>query len=137
MEVEKSVHVSDIVTFNVGGTLFSTQFSTLASLPDTRLGRLATGAAEYIAEKDYFFFDRNPVCFQCILDLYRHGNLHVPANVCGATLRRELEFWQIPLNKIPTCCLAILCKHEDNLDSMERLKSAFAIDQGNIRYRPR
>ena len=120
----------DIITINVGGTLFTTRFSTLASLPDTRLGSLTTKSEEYIAEKNYFFFDRNPDLFQCFLDLYRYGSLHVPGNVCGATLKRELEYWQIPPNKIPFCCLAILCKYEDDLDSMERLKTAFASDQG-------
>ena len=123
----------DIININVGGTLFSTRLSTLKSLPDTRLGNLSTRSEEYIkekGEKGYFFFDRNPDLFQSLLDLYRHGNLHVPSNICGATLKRELEFWQIPLNKIPNCCLAIFCRHEEAITSMENLKLHFTSEEG-------
>ena len=123
---------------NVGGTLFSTRISTLKTLPDTRLGNLSTSSEEYIKEKDYFFFDRNPDLFQSLLDLYRHGNLHVPSNICGATLKRELEFWQIPLNKIPNCCLAVICKHEEAMASTNMLKLHFAVEEGiyllDVRY---
>ena len=120
----------DIVNINVGGTLFSTRFSTLKSLPDTRLGKLSTSSEEYTKEKGYFFFDRNPDLFHCLLDLYRHGNLHVPSSICGATLKRELEFWEIPLCTIPHCCLAIICKYEEAIDSMKSLKSHFASEEG-------
>ena len=120
----------DIVKIDVGGTIFSTRLSTLKSLPETRLGKLSTSSDEYIKEKDYFYFDRNPDLFQNILDIYRHGDMHVPSYVCGATLKRELKFWQIPLSRIPSCCLATICKYEDTTRSMKNLKTYFAAIKG-------
>ena len=122
----------DIVKIDVGGMIFSTRLSTLKALPDTRLGRLSTSSDEYIKEKDYFYFDRNPELFQNILDLYRHGDLHVPNYVCGASLKQELKFWQIPLSLIPNCCLATICKYEETNRSMNNLKTYFAAIKGNI-----
>ena len=116
----------DIVNINVGGTIFSTTLSTLRLIPNTRLARLSASSAEYIQEKDHFFFDRNPEVFQSVLDLYRHGNLHVPSNICGATLKREMDFWQIPLERIQSCCLAIICKHEDAISAMNLLQASVA-----------
>ena len=116
----------DIVNINIGGTGFSTRLSTLLSIPNTRLSGLCTSSEEYIEDKDYFFFDRNPDLFQSILDLYRYGNMHVPSNICGATLKREMDFWQIPLERIPSCCLAIICKHEDAVSAMKLLQTSIA-----------
>ena len=123
----------DIVNINVGGVIFSTRHSTLKSIPNTRLSSLCTSSDEYLKEKDCFFFDRNPEFFQNILDLYRHGNLHVPSNVCGATLKREMEFWQVPLERMPSCCLAIVCRYEDVNSSMELLQTA--IEEGMFELR--
>ena len=120
----------DIIKIDVGGTIFSTKLSTLKSLPETRLGRLSTSSEEYIREKDYFYFDRNPDVFQNILDLYRHGDMHVPSSICGATFKRELMFWQIPLSRIPNCCLATICSYEETSRSMENLKTHFVSIKG-------
>ena len=122
----------DIVRIDVGGTVFSTRFSTLKALPDTRLGRLSTSSDEYFNEKDYFYFDRNPDLFQNILDLYRHGELHVPSYVCAASLKKELKYWQIPLSRIPSCCLATICRYEETNRSMTNLKTYFAAIKGNF-----
>ena len=128
--MQEHTEASGIISINVGGTLFSTRLSTLRILPNTRLGRLTTSAEEYSKEKEYFFYDRNPHLFQYILDLYRHGTLHVPSNVCGAALKSEMNYWEIPLEKLSVCCLATLCKHEEAVQSMEQLVISFAANQG-------
>jgi hypothetical protein len=63
--------MDNIVKLNVGGTKFYTKISTLQKHPETRLGRLNFQSQEYIAEKHFFFFDRNPELFNIILDFYR------------------------------------------------------------------
>ena len=32
------------------------------------------------------------------------GELHVPLDVCGAVVKRELDYWQIDQNLIEACC---------------------------------
>ncbi|KAH9504654.1 hypothetical protein Btru_062515 [Bulinus truncatus] len=39
-----------------------------------------------------------------IVDFYRTGELHVPLEVCGAVVKRELDFWQIEELQIKACC---------------------------------
>jgi len=37
------------------------------------------------------------------------GELHVPFNVCGMVVKRELEFWRIDENVISKCCWGRYC----------------------------
>ena len=59
--------MDNIVKLNVGGTKFYTKISTLQKHPETRIGQLNFQSQEYIAEKHFFFFDRNPELFNIIL----------------------------------------------------------------------
>ncbi|KAK7482250.1 hypothetical protein BaRGS_00026493, partial [Batillaria attramentaria] len=36
--------------------------------------------------------------------VYALGELHVPLEVCGAVVKRELDFWQIDELEIKACC---------------------------------
>ena len=40
-----------------------------------------------------FFFDRHPGVFAYVLNYYRTGKLHCPADVCGPLFEEELSFW--------------------------------------------
>ena len=95
-------------TLNVGGQLFKTTVDTLKSLPDTRLGRLAREETLTTNQQDVeLFFDRNPEIVNSLLDLYRTGELHLPKHLCGLTIKRELEFWEIPPEAVRECCYGI------------------------------
>jgi hypothetical protein len=112
----------DIVHLNIGGSTFQTTFQTLAKIPDTKL----SGLKQDISCKESpasFFFDRNPDVFNSILDLYRTGELHVPSNICGATLRTELDFWQIDQRYLSECCIEAFYKHESNLSILKEIKN--------------
>lgn len=98
------------ILLNVGGVRHETHVSTLRTIPNTRLARLA----EYhvlSGKKDEYFFDRHPAVFNSVIDFYRteerskdNGELHVPLEVCGAVVKRELDFWQISELHIKSCC---------------------------------
>ncbi|XP_069101851.1 potassium voltage-gated channel protein Shaw-like [Argopecten irradians] len=102
--------MTDQAHFNIGGTRFSTTWSTLLKMPNSRLGRLYDGVKGTEREHVEFFFDRNPAVFGCILDFYRTGVLHLPETVCGRQIREELGFWEISAGLVSSCCWRVLYK---------------------------
>ncbi|GFO43214.1 potassium voltage-gated channel protein shaw [Plakobranchus ocellatus] len=69
------------------------------------------------------YVDRSPLLVPYILDLYRHGELHLPPNVCSLTIRMELDFWKIPEELIGECCWR---EFQSGLDRMEVVRSISA-----------
>uniref|UniRef100_A0A2C9M9T1 BTB domain-containing protein n=1 Tax=Biomphalaria glabrata TaxID=6526 RepID=A0A2C9M9T1_BIOGL len=92
------------VLLNVGGVRHETHVSTLKNIPNSRLSRLAALHMSSGKGKQEYFFDRHPAVFNSIIDFYRTGELHVPLEVCGAVVKRELDFWQIEELQIKACC---------------------------------
>ena len=98
---------SEKIIINVGGTRHETYRSTLRTLPGTRLAWLADpdgggrpesdggGAGSSCGGGCEFFFDRHPGVFAYVLNYYRTGKLHCPADVCGPLFEEELTFWGI------------------------------------------
>ncbi|CAL8243259.1 unnamed protein product [Lota lota] len=112
------------VVINVGGIRHQTYRSTLRTLPDTRLAWLAEPDAQdhfdYDAKSNEFFFDRHPGVFAHILNYYRTGKLHCPADVCGPLYEEELGFWGIDETDVEPCCWMTYRQHreaEEALDS--------------------
>ncbi|XP_005109693.2 uncharacterized protein LOC101858364, partial [Aplysia californica] len=92
------------VLLNVGGVRHETHVATLRNVPNSRLSRLADMHINSGRGKQEYFFDRHPSVFNSIIDFYRTGELHVPLEVCGAVVKRELDFWQIEELDIKACC---------------------------------
>ncbi|KAG7278850.1 hypothetical protein CRUP_010413, partial [Coryphaenoides rupestris] len=112
------------VVINVGGIRHQTYRSTLRTLPATRLAWLAEPDArhhfDYDAKSNEFFFDRHPGVFAHILNYYRTGKLHCPADVCGPLYEEELAFWGIDETDVEPCCWMTYRQHreaEEALDS--------------------
>ncbi|CAL1530326.1 unnamed protein product, partial [Lymnaea stagnalis] len=92
------------ILLNVGGVRHETHVATLKNVPNSRLSRLASLHMSSGKGKQEYFFDRHPAVFNSIIDFYRTGELHVPLEVCGAVVKRELDFWQIEELQIKACC---------------------------------
>ncbi|XP_028841911.1 potassium voltage-gated channel subfamily C member 1b isoform X2 [Denticeps clupeoides] len=114
----------DRVVINVGGVKHQTYRGTLRTLPGTRLAWLAEPDAprnfDYDAAAGEFFFDRHPGVFAHILNYYRTGKLHCPADVCGPLYEEELAFWGIEETDVEPCCWMTYRQHreaEEALDS--------------------
>ncbi|CAL8238047.1 unnamed protein product, partial [Merluccius merluccius] len=107
------------VVMNVGGTRHQTYRSTLQTLPGTRLARLAEPGARdrdrfrYDAASGEFFFDRHPGVFPHVLNYYRTGRLHCPADVCGPLFEEELVFWGVDDQDVEPCCWMTFRQHRD------------------------
>lgn len=114
---------SDRIVINVGGTRHQTYRSTLRTLPGTRLAWIAEPDAhshfDYDPRTDEFFFDRHPGVFAHILNYYRTGKLHCPADVCGPLYEEELAFWGIDETDVEPCCWMTYRQHRDAEEALD------------------
>ncbi|KAK7150036.1 hypothetical protein R3I94_009373 [Phoxinus phoxinus] len=122
------------VILNVGGTRHETYRTTLKTLPGTRLALLASesdlesvldqlqqvpGFIEYNARSNEYFFDRHPGVFAYVLNYYRTGKLHCPADVCGPLFEEELSFWGIDETDVEPCCWMTYRQHRDAEEALD------------------
>lgn len=118
----------DKVVINVGGVRHETYRSTLQTLPGTRLAGLAEpGAAarfDYDSTAGEFFFDRHPAVFAYVLNYYRTGKLHCPADVCGPLYEEELAFWGIDETDVEPCCWMTYRQHRDAEEALDSFGGA-------------
>ncbi|KAL2093846.1 hypothetical protein ACEWY4_011158 [Coilia grayii] len=118
----------DRVVINVGGIKHQTYRGTLRTLPGTRLAWLAEPDAhenfDYDAEIGEFFFDRHPGVFAHILNYYRTGKLHCPADVCGPLYEEELAFWGIDETDVEPCCWMTYRQHREAEEALESFGGA-------------
>lgn len=113
------------IIINVGGNRFETYKSTLRNIPDTRLAWIAESKADnpdYDPITGEYFFDRHPSMFLMILNYYRTGRLHIPADVCGPAFEEELLFWGIDEKQIESCCWGNYSQHRDAQQTLVELK---------------
>ncbi|XP_031433673.1 potassium voltage-gated channel subfamily C member 4-like isoform X2 [Clupea harengus] len=105
---------------NVGGVRHETYKSTLKSLPGTRLANLASDSSGDSVHE--FFFDRNSGAFAHILNYYRTGKLHCPADVCGPLFEEELVFWGISETEVEPCCWTNFRQHLDAEEALAQFE---------------
>ncbi|KAJ8007267.1 hypothetical protein DPEC_G00115770 [Dallia pectoralis] len=125
---------SERIVLNVGGTRHETYKNTLRTLPGTRLALLASdsdiesvldqlqqvpGFIEYNARNNEYFFDRHPGVFAYVLNYYRTGKLHCPADVCGPLFEEELSFWGIDETDVEPCCWMTYRQHRDAEEALD------------------
>ncbi|GCC18308.1 voltage-gated potassium channel KCNC4 isoform X2 [Chiloscyllium punctatum] len=112
---------SDRITINVGGTRHETYRSTLQTLPGTRLARLTQPQPEPEPEPSggQLFFDRHPGIFASVLNYYRTGKLHCPADVCGPLFEEELAFWGLDETDVEPCCWMAYRQHREAEEALD------------------
>ncbi|KAK6470419.1 potassium voltage-gated channel subfamily C member 1-like isoform X1 [Huso huso] len=114
---------SEKIIINVGGTRHETYKSTLRTLPGTRLAKLADpdpqGNLDFDTSHKELFFDRHPGIFAYVLNYYRTGKLHCPADVCGPLFEEELAFWGIDETDVEPCCWMTYRQHRDAEEALD------------------
>lgn len=135
---------SDKIIINVGGTRHETYKSTLRTLPGTRLAWLADPDPQVSSDTDAapppsseFFFDRHPGIFAYVLNYYRTGKLHCPADVCGPLFEEELAFWGIDETDVEPCCWMTYRQHRDAEEALEIFEPPDPDDTDDDRDVPR
>ncbi|XP_059149154.1 potassium voltage-gated channel subfamily C member 3-like [Physella acuta] len=111
----------------VSGKTYWISRQALATFPNTRLGQLALRhrAGE---EGTAYVFDRNTKMVNPILDLYRTGELHLPGNMCGLAISRELRYWGINDKLISECCIKRYREALREVLIVEELDTAMKLD---------
>uniref|UniRef100_A0A8C4WRY8 BTB domain-containing protein n=1 Tax=Gopherus evgoodei TaxID=1825980 RepID=A0A8C4WRY8_9SAUR len=124
---------SEKIVINVGGVRHETYRSTLQTLPGTRLAWLTEPDAcsnfDYDPAADEFFFDRHPQVFAYVLNYYRTGKLHCPADVCGPLFEEELAFWGIDETDVEACCWMNYRQHRDAEEALDSFEAPEAQDE--------
>ncbi|XP_054436100.1 potassium voltage-gated channel subfamily C member 2 [Pteronotus mesoamericanus] len=70
-----------------------------------------------------FFFDRHPGVFAYVLNYYRTGKLHCPADVCGPLFEEELAFWGIDETDVEPCCWMTYRQHRDAEEALDTFET--------------
>ena len=73
----------EIVSLNVGGTLFATSRQTLMKHPDSMLARMCNTEVPVVKDPSgAYFIDRDPTLFRLILNYLRSGFLSEKTRNC-------------------------------------------------------
>ena len=94
---------SDVMTVCIRGVDYKIDKKILRSTPYSTLYKMSQQDGE-----GAFYVNRNPAIFQCVLDYYVTGQLHLPAGMCGQQVRRDVAFWGLDTDVIAPCCAAKL-----------------------------
>ncbi|XP_066113896.1 potassium voltage-gated channel subfamily C member 2 isoform X3 [Saccopteryx bilineata] len=82
-------------------------------------GSRGGGGGEHPGGGREFFFDRHPGVFASVLNYYRTGKLHCPADVCGPLFEEELAFWGIDETDVEPCCWMTYRQHRDAEEALD------------------
>ncbi|CAD5111689.1 unnamed protein product [Dimorphilus gyrociliatus] len=122
----------EIISINVGGSRHDTLADTLLNKPGTTLCQLARKHLNGTCRKKEYFFDRHPGVFSTVMDYYRSGELHVPLDVCGAVVKRELNYWQVDERLIEPCCWISYSSYIDNQKTLSDFTQSVAKEQAEL-----
>ncbi|XP_036905321.1 potassium voltage-gated channel subfamily C member 2 isoform X2 [Sturnira hondurensis] len=81
------------------------------------------GGADHPGGGREFFFDRHPGVFAYVLNYYRTGKLHCPADVCGPLFEEELAFWGIDETDVEPCCWMTYRQHRDAEEALDTFET--------------
>ena len=110
----------------------------LEKRPLTRLGMLAKARLHqdilnlvdaYSLRDNEFYFDRDPVTFNCVLNFYRTDRLHVIDEICILDYADDLEFWMIKEINLEICCIdKFNARREHIIGEVEKEKLAQKVE---------
>ncbi|XP_073940036.1 voltage-gated potassium channel KCNC2 isoform X1 [Castor canadensis] len=89
------------------------------------------GSDEHPGGGREFFFDRHPGVFAYVLNYYRTGKLHCPADVCGPLFEEELAFWGIDETDVEPCCWMTYRQHRDAEEALDIFETPDLIGGGD------
>jgi len=111
--VIRSRKMNKKVILNVGGVKHEVMWRMLEKQPRSRLGLLSMATTPsqilnlcdaYSLEENEYYFDRHPRTFNCILNFYRTGKLHMMEEVCVMDFSQDLDYWMIDDIYLEACC---------------------------------
>uniref|UniRef100_A0A0X3PW70 Potassium voltage-gated channel protein egl-36 n=1 Tax=Schistocephalus solidus TaxID=70667 RepID=A0A0X3PW70_SCHSO len=117
-----------LVRLNVSGTLFLVKMNTLRRDPVVYEKLLED--AEWLGDTNEYYFERDPVVFRFVHSYLRYQELHLPQNICGPLLEKELEAWGLHLGfDLQRCCLGPVMESKSKLESLRKFEKEFTEEQ--------
>ncbi len=120
------------IKLNASGTKFEITAKRFSTFPEvTRLGKLSKYenmskleiellCDEFDSDSTEFFFDRDPIILQMVLNYLINGELHINTNACEIFIDKELKYWMIDSMQLNYCCKADFeDKHKNKSDFIE------------------
>jgi len=111
------------VTLNLDGRKIKMLKSSFEELP-IHIGIVC--ATVNIIEKtdttEYFLENHDYSSFVAILYYFRNNELHVPQDVCLNIFRRELQFWDINVDALKTCCFVKYSSFHAHQDAAKKFR---------------
>ena len=119
---ETALPLNSRVLLNIGGTRYETLAGTLMRIPSTRLAAIVVLGKDdeaYDPTRGEYFFDRHPGVFECILNYYRCGELHLSNGLCGNVVKSVTIMSPVENDNIITLVLEFrnpLSGHRNTVD---------------------
>lgn len=124
----------EVVVINVGGKLYQTSTETFSRLPWGCFQQGDFSRCQCNARGlRHIFVDRDPKFFGYILNYYRTGDLHIPKDVCGLALQKELEYWHLDEGCIAPCCWKTYLDADREIKMRQRIEKELS-NSGEISY---
>ena len=121
-----------IIRINICGTIFECHSKTLKRFKESKLAQLHVQTTHYDPIRNEFFFDRNPLMFNGILDGCRKGTIHLPKDMCGASFSEELEFWGVSPSHVAPCCWEALYRNENDVAKIRKVTKYLRYEAGLV-----
>ncbi|VDO05288.1 unnamed protein product [Rodentolepis nana] len=118
-------YAGPLLRLNISGTIFLVKVNTLQR--DPLVFEKILEDAEYIPETNEYYFERDPFIFRFVLAYLRHKELHLPMNICGPLMEKELESWGLQLGfDLQRCCLGPVMETKSKMESLRKFEETFS-----------
>lgn len=104
---------------NIGGCSFRIRSNTVhRRLRSSRLANFLLLSREdregqcdgYLMDSEEYYFERSAKLFEPIYKFYATGTLHRPLDICHFEFHTELDYWQIPWERVAPCCQRMMAR---------------------------
>lgn len=131
MEPSRGSYRASVTRLNICGTIFQCYSEILSRFKESKLASLHKHTINYDSYRNEYYFDRNPIMFNYILDACRKGVIHLPKDMCGASFSEELKFWELSPSNVAPCCWEALYRNENDVSSMRKLSEYLQCDSAD------
>ena len=123
----------ELIKLNIRGRIFEIDKSSIVKHGGFKLNRLSESDVNYLADRQCWYFNRNPDVFESVVDYLVTGYLHVPKSLCLRAVTMEMKFWELNIEKMmDSCCWLKLKKDADMRDNLERIHDKWRLQRKEI-----
>lgn len=92
----------NLMSFNISGQCFIISTNLIQKYPSSKFGTPTLLSKHWLEELKVYYFDRDPVLFNTVLNLFRYDVLNVPPGYSQSLVEQEARYWKIPLDNVTT-----------------------------------